>query len=120
MIVNTRTAQEAADLLRLPLSEVTEQTVAAAYKARARQTHPDMGGSLEAFAQVDRAKHLLLEWLRRQSPPAPPAGHKQKCDTCAGKGYLMQMRGIRSMRVMCPGCRGTGEMDVEQEKGDQH
>lgn len=88
-----------------------------AYRSCARETHPDAGGSVEAFAAVDRAKHVLLEWLKKSPAPAEPA-HGTKCNQCGGAGFIMRHRGLRAMRMQCPRCRGMGETDVEIDEGD--
>lgn len=119
MIINTKMAREAADTLGVPLDGLTKDIVNAHYKRRARVTHPDAGGSVEAFAAVDRAKHVLHRWLDRQGPPVEPTvGARVVCHTCQGKGFLMRPSAFRQMRVACPGCRGSGELGVEHEKGE--
>lgn len=120
MIVTRKAAEEALTVLRIASTPETveESEVTSAFRAVAKGAHPDAGGSVEAFATVDRAKHVLLEWLkRRPTGPALPH-HGEKCERCDGKGYVMSHRAFRSMRVQCPSCRGTGEIGVEHEKGD--
>lgn len=89
-----------------------------AYKIAVKATHPDRGGSVEAFAAVDRAKHVLLAWLDRAgaSEAAVPAHGGGPCPKCHGDGYLRLRKSFRELRTMCPTCRGSGEADVEQEK----
>jgi hypothetical protein len=45
--------------------EVTETALKAAYRQRAFETHPDRGGSEEAFRSVVRAYHEALKRIRR-------------------------------------------------------
>lgn len=97
----------------------TKTDVTDAYRAACRTVHPDMGGDVERFAAVDRAKHVLMAWLERAGTvsDAPPA-HGQPCARCNGLGHVLSQRAFRAMRVQCPTCRGAGELGVEQEKGD--
>lgn len=100
------------------LEGLTADSVQATYRAAAKATHPDAGGSAEAFAKVDRAKHVLLKWLEREAQfkDLEPK-HGEKCRRCDGKGYVESARAFRTMRVACPLCRGLGEEGVESEKG---
>lgn len=98
--------------------------VNASYRKAAAHTHPDApGGSIEAFAKVDRAKHILLKWLEKQSGPAAPApAGAAPCPACDGKGFVTTkaQRGfkITELRRQCRRCNGTGEDGVEHDKGD--
>lgn len=119
MIVTRKMAEEAAALLGVGLEGATPEIARDAYYAAAKAAHPDAGGDAEAFAAVDRAKHVLLEWLRRQADaPLPTPGAGQTCDKCGGAGHVMIQRAWKAMRVQCPRCRGTGCLDTEHEKGD--
>lgn len=98
-----------------------EAAVAALYRMAAARTHPDaVGGSVEAFVPVDRAKHILLEWLKKDVPP--PVLEAPPCVNCGGKGYVEQksQRGFKvtTLRVQCRRCNGTGEEGVEHDRGD--
>jgi DnaJ-class molecular chaperone len=110
-------AGEAAALLGI-IDPYTEADVSAAYRAKAKTTHPDAGGSSEAFAAVDRAKHVLMRWLERSDRSEAAADTGVKCQRCNGTGYTVSQRAWRGMRVQCIRCRGTGEEGVEHEKGD--
>jgi DnaJ-class molecular chaperone len=99
-----------------PPPPTTEDEVRASYRAASKRAHPDGGGDPAAFAAVDRAKHVLLEWLKKPRPAEVP--HGEKCDRCAGKGFMMSQRGFRALRVQCARCRGTGELGVEIDEGD--
>jgi DnaJ-class molecular chaperone len=92
-------------------------SVQAAYKFAAKRTHPDAGGSPEQFAAVDRAKHVLLEWLKRKE--AKEVDHPiTKCPKCEGSGVMVSQRGFKAMRMQCTACRGTGETTYEHDLGD--
>lgn len=97
--------------------------VTASYRKAAAHTHPDMpGGSVEAFARVDRAKHVLLKWLERQGSDGPPKLQAERCPDCDGKGHVVRkgQKGFKvtELRVQCRKCRGTGELGVEHDEGD--
>lgn len=118
MIINRSHVEEAAVLLGFKVDELpaNSEQVNAAYRNRALQTHPDKeGGSIEAFAAVDRAKHVLLKWLERSSE-AVPGALGAKCAKCHGDGFLRIQRGFRSMRMQCPKCHGTGDGDYERDR----
>lgn len=121
MLVTRNLAEQASKELLIHAlfldDKLTLQVVKEAYRSRCRETHPDMGGTAEAFAAVDRAKHILLKWLERDPEPKV-AGAGQVCDRCDGRGYIESRRAWRSMKMQCPKCRGTGDLDSEHEKGD--
>ena len=131
MIVNRKHAEEAwATLLAAeypgqhvgaPMPESAGE-VTASYRKAAANTHPDAGGTLEAFAAVDRAKHVLLKWLERQSKEAPAKLEADHCPDCEGRGFVVRkaQRGFKTteLRIQCRKCRGTGELGVEQDVGE--
>lgn len=112
-------AEESAAVYSFSLEGLTTELVLAAYRAKAKDAHPDAGGSAEAFAAVDRAKYVLLSWLERQARDgagAVPHGGVTKCQRCDGKGYvelLTRSFGGR-LRKQCPGCHGNGELYDER------
>jgi DnaJ-class molecular chaperone len=119
VIITRKQALEAAAVFGFDLASgaLDAQQVTAAYKTQAKLVHPDVGGSAEAFAAVDRAKHVLLHWLARQEEPqASAAPALRTCPPCGGRGFVISQRAFRQMRVQCPTCRGTGDLDYEHEK----
>src|SRR6478752_7702090 len=46
--------------------DATDEQVKAAYRRRAKATHPDSGGDPEAFGRVQKAYELLLDPVRRK------------------------------------------------------
>lgn len=121
MIVNEKMAEEARAELEIapPLGNFDADFVQTMYKLRAMEHHPDRGGTTEKFIAIDRAKHVLLEWLKRQTPAATPDhGPRRKCHMCDGKGFVMSQRGWRQLRTSCGACRGTGDLDTEHDHGD--
>ena len=121
MIVSRKMAEDASkDLLLHAMflgDHLTEEAVRQSYRSLVKETHPDVeGGSVEDFARVDRAKHVLLKWLEQPKSDAPV--HKRDdCVQCSGMGYVLSARGFKSMRIQCPKCRGTGDGDYEHERG---
>ena len=118
MTVTENTARDAARELNLKFPEFDAEGVASAYRKLAKLAHPDQGGSLEAFVAIDRAKCILLAWIERNPEPKPSPGAGTKCLVCDGKGFVMQQRAWRALRVQCGACRGTGDLDSEHEKGE--
>lgn len=131
MIVNRSTAEQAWHTLSqtvgtqwaLPFDEVTEAIVKDRYRYCCKFVHPDMPtGNIKDFASVDRAKHLLLEWLSKQNGPKPKVGEPVRCNHCLGNGYVVRkgQRGFKvtSLRVQCDRCKGSGEEGVEHDRGD--
>lgn len=133
MIVNRSHAEDAwrlliedgqVDRIHYPgFAAITEDDVRDLYRTAAKLVHPDApGGSVEAFAKVDRAKHVLLKWLERQGKDGAPKLKAEQCANCEGKGHVerQSQRGfkITTLRVQCGRCRGTGEEGVEHDEGD--
>jgi DnaJ-class molecular chaperone len=125
VIVSRTKASDALFLLSLwnidqppiELDDHTVDTINDWYKRAARRTHPDIGGSAEEFAAVDRAKHVLLKWLERQAAaPPPPHGGVSECPRCHGERHVYLWKGVRKLRVQCPTCKGNGEIYDEREK----
>lgn len=117
MIVNEKQAREAADLLAFPSlgAVVDADHVKEHYRTAAKGCHPDAGGSAEAFAAVDRAKHILLAWLEKPQP-APTVHKKKACDYCGGLGHVYTSGrniGSQGLRRTCPKCRGSGDADID-------
>lgn len=97
---------------------VEAAAVSSAYRSMAFGAHPDHGGTLEAFAAIDRAKHVLLLWIKGRGPEAPSPGMAvNRCGPCDGTGFRKVQHGFKAMRVQCVKCRGTGDLDYEHEKG---
>ncbi len=120
MIVNRNAAQQA--LTALCLSETPDtvevDAVTSAYRSMAKGAHPDHGGTLEAFANIDRSKHILLEWIKRRSPAPQVTGcGAAKCPRCNGKGFESVQRGFTALRVQCPMCKGNGDLNYDYDKG---
>lgn len=121
MIISDNAARGVLPLLDLETLEgLTPDIVKEAYRAVAKKTHPDKGGDAVAFANADRAKHLLLQWLKQAVAKAAPkveAGHfGKKCGMCNGEGRRRINRGFHSMTMVCGTCHGTGDAQFEPDK----
>lgn len=123
MIVTEKMAEEARNTLEIaqPLGQFDAEHVKRMFYLRAMEHHPDKGGDAATFASMDRAKHVLLAWLDRQSASeGPVAAHGGgPCPRCQGSSYLTLRKGFRELRLTCPACRGSGEAGVEHEKEGQ-
>lgn len=126
MIVSQRQAEEAWELLArsigtrdpTPLHEVTEAIVSSRYRYCTLFTHPDReGGSLEKFAPVDRAKHVLMAWLARAPETSAAALGSNGCPACDGTGVIKVQRGFTApLRRQCVKCKGTGDLNYDHDK----
>lgn len=112
MIISRKSAEEAAKLLRVELAALSAEAIQDAYRAMAKLTHPDAGGSPEQFAAVDRAKHVLIEWSKRPVEDRPVLKADQ-CSNCGGTGRARTTRGFRTFYVMCLSCRGSGDANYD-------
>lgn len=121
MIVNKKMAEGVLSLLELTTLEgLTKDVVNNAYRVVAKKAHPDAGGSAELFVAVDRAKGLLLEYIKRcDAAPVPDVGLKPTaCPTCGGSGRLRVHRGFHAMNMMCGTCHGTGEAEYRPDQSN--
>lgn len=110
--INQRSAVAAADLLCLSLEDLTPEEVVVAYRTAALTAHPDKGGSVEDFNRIKQARDLLTAFLKQPKPePTPP-----DCVSCLGKGFIMQQRGWRTTRQVCPMCKGRGHAKIGEHQ----
>lgn len=97
------------------LDSITEESVGFQYRYASKFTHPDRGGTAEAFARVDRAKHVLLAWLAKPKP-ATVEHRKRPCEACTGSGHVYASSGrpgSKGLRRQCVKCRGSGDLDLD-------
>ena len=80
--------------------DATPADVRAAYLERAKNLHPDRGGTPEAFAALNDAYRAALAAAK----PAP-------CPACDGSGARVDRKGFYACRNVCGACRGTGYAD---------
>lgn len=108
------TREEARKILGVTKT-ATSATLKSYWRRRCRETHPDTGGTPEAFRAVQDAYALLMT-----PEPAPVhAGHSiwsakwtaasnvdQLCRACHGRGYMEFQNGFMTVRITCMACGG--------------
>lgn len=67
----------------------TEDEIKAAYRRAMQTAHPDRGGTVERFREVQKAFKALS---------------KRPCPECEGKGFVTEKRGIFVTKKECPKC----------------
>ncbi len=84
------------------LPSVTPEGLRAAFRARARETHPDRGGDPAEFAAVAQAYEAarnLHEFL----------AHAKVCEKCGGFGVVRIKKGMSPAEAaICQQCNGEG------------
>lgn len=120
-MVTKNQVMEAALLLGVTLHDLSKDRIQAAFKEKAKEAHPDRGGSNEEFVEVDRAKEILLLHLSKTKPgrrKVHKAGKQtNECPACGGQGRVRLHRGLHSMVVQCGACQGTGERGFKPDLG---
>lgn len=113
-------AEEAAQTLGgLDLASLSEPVLNKVYKDLAKRLHPDVGGDMRQFIEMDKAKCILALWLKRpQATPVDTSISSDKCLQCNGTGRRTLRRGFSSMTMVCGSCRGSGE-HVAPEKVEE-
>ena len=97
-----------------------------AYWRRSKETHPDAGGSNEAFRKSQEAYEFLqpycseelsqkeiedIEWKRRKVEEEFPFKNFVDCDRCNGKGKWVEEAPdfrYKEETIICQRCHGTG------------
>jgi DnaJ-class molecular chaperone len=96
---------------------VTKTATAAALKTawrrRCHETHPDTGGTPEAFRAVQDAYALLMtpEPAVRTSHPkwstwTTTSSVNHRCRACGGRGYMEFHHGFTTVHITCMACGG--------------
>ncbi len=85
------------EVLGIPEDSSPEQ-VKAAYLEKSKTTHPDAGGTAEAFQELREA---FMQASVEASKP-------KKCLECDGKGRKMITKGFHKMPMTCKACGGRG------------
>ncbi len=117
---------DAYTLLGVPRTATSEE-IRKAYKRKAMATHPDRGGSTEAFTAVKSAFELLADPLKRSQLDNALAGGASSgnvmtpeyaaeratrddidgvCSLCGGEGVIRVAGSIFWTRNPCPKCKG--------------
>jgi len=84
---------------------LTYEALKAAYKRKAIQTHPDKGGSPEAFDQVTRAYMYIHEILNKLIPKTAQDGSDPRFTQPVTKEAAMLARGIKEVAPAQKGAR---------------
>ena len=80
--------------------DATAAEVKARYHALAAERHPDKGGDVSAFVELNEA----YQTLRRAIKP-------RRCGLCHGSGKeTVGARGFQTIRRRCPRCHGKGRL----------
>ena len=79
------------------------------WRVLARVTHPDVGGSLGAFAVLTQAYAVLGDAARRKAYDLRVDATGDPCPRCGGRGFVAYC----SATIPCRGCRGTGAVHRE-------
>ena len=124
MIVSAAKAAEAAGVLEVELDGLTSSAITSAYRAKARDCHPDHHGNakLEEWSRVSWAKEVLGYWLAKRPQPVSEAVDltDPPCAACGGVGRLpIVSRGFgKPLTVQCATCKGLGTITVEENDID--
>lgn len=86
-------------LIREGKTDEAKAYVKDAYRDRARESHPDVGGNADDFRSFEVARRRLVAWIDRP----------RNCFECRGTGRVATGSGLRAREVRCPTCRGTGK-----------
>lgn len=126
MIISSARAMEAAELLDVPLEGLRASKVKDAFRAKAKDCHPDHHGTekLQQWARISWAKEALLHWVAKHPPSAPEeeslVSSRGDCRACDGTGRVkVVQRGFgKPLTMSCVICRGMGTVLVEENDSD--
>lgn len=109
--------EDAQKLLGLDGVPLTEDNIKLAFRTVAKTAHPDAGGEAAQFAAADKAKCILLEWLKKAPDPVAQF-MREDCPNCRGTGSVTIPRGFGRLRIMCGRCKGTGDAGLDVDVQD--
>ena len=123
MIVSRPKAEEAATVLGVELQGLTPNAMRKAYRAKAKECHPDHHkDKLQQWARISWAKNCLEHWLKRNPTPEAPSEIQGKgdCRACKGTGRVpITNRGFgKPLTVQCVICKGLGTVLPEENDHD--
>ena len=126
MIISAAKATEAAAVLEVSLEGLTSSAVTRAYRAKAKDCHPDHHGTskLQTWARVSWAREALEHWLKKH-PPEQEQYNLAKagdCRACEGSGRVrvVRQRGSfgKPLTMACVVCKGVGTVIVEENDSE--
>lgn len=103
------TPAEAAEWLAVSLLGLTADSLSTAFKKRARETHPDVGGNQADFLKTVQAKSVLDEYATK-APSPETAVQSQRCPACNGRGKVQKVHGFAVTFLRCMKCNGKGKI----------
>lgn len=127
MIISAAKSAEAATVLGVELESLTPDKLSKAYRAKAKDCHPDKHGAekLNDWARISWANDCLRHWLKSRPPIIEPSESSaiirgDACLTCGGTGRVnVRKRGFGTpLPMQCVMCRGSGELSVEENDSD--
>lgn len=90
------TVKEAREVFRIE-GFIDKKNLKGTYHHLAAQHHPDKGGDVDKFQEINRAYKVLLN-------------SKQKCPDCQGKCRVTTGVGFRIKTIKCQKCGGSGNV----------
>jgi DnaJ-class molecular chaperone len=126
VIVSPIKAAEAAALLGINLATMTSDELSAAFRAKAKDCHPDKLGpdtpASPEWARISWAKECLTYWLQQRPVDAVDSriATGPPCHKCGGVGRV-RVAGRRfgaPLTIMCTNCRGVGTIEPEEDDHD--
>lgn len=91
------TPRAAYDVLGLA-PEASPDEVHAAFRRLARERHPDVGGSKDAFDELRIARDVALA-----------DAYSLPCGECGGRGKVNVSNGFHTVTRVCASCSGRGK-----------
>ena len=90
-------------------AQQSNEEIRAAYRALARQHHPDRGGDAATFATITAAYAEVSDQPRREALRRKLLVLGTTCGQCSGEGAQRVQRGFTGVGfVRCPACDGAG------------
>lgn len=113
MIISAAKAREAAEVLGICLEGLIPTTLAAAYRTKAKECHPDHHGSekIEQWSRINWANECLKHYMKNAPLPRDVVDEVNgDCRACAGKGRIpVRATGFgKPLMMQCVMCQGTG------------
>ena len=126
MIVSAAKASQAAEVLGVSLDGLTPKALADAYRAKAKECHPDKHGTakLQQWSSISWANDCLKFWVAAH--PAEEQSESSEialrggCLVCKGSGRVnVRRRGFGPPLTMeCVTCRGEGSVTPMEDDHD--